>query len=46
MRLHGSRGLSTRRWAGGLPLRLGVREGNRRDRVETPVAIEEWLALG
>ena len=30
----------------GLPLRLGVREGNRRERVETPGAIEECLALG
>ena len=31
---------------GGLPLRIGVRDGNRSDSVETPVAIEEWLALG
>jgi transposase len=31
---------------GGLPLRLGVRDGNRSDRVETPLAIEECLALG
>ena len=31
---------------GGLPLRLGVREGNRSDSVETPLAIEECLALG
>jgi transposase len=31
---------------GGLPLRVGVRDGNRSDRVETPVAIEAWLALG
>ena len=31
---------------GGIPLRLGVRDGNRGDRVETPVAIEECLALG
>src|SRR5919202_2103337 len=31
---------------GGLPLRLGVRDGNRSDSVETPVAIEECLALG
>jgi hypothetical protein len=31
---------------GGVPLRLGVREGNRSDRVETPVAIAECLALG
>jgi transposase len=31
---------------GGIPLRLGVRDGNRRDRVATPRAIEECLALG
>jgi len=31
---------------GGLPLRLGVRDGNRSDSVETPLAIEEGLALG
>jgi transposase len=31
---------------GGLPLRRGVRDGNRSDRVETPVAIEACLALG
>jgi len=31
---------------GGLPLRLGLRDGNTRDSVETPVAIEECLALG
>jgi transposase len=31
---------------GGLPLRVGVRDGNRNDSVETPVAIEECLALG
>jgi Domain of unknown function (DUF4277) len=31
---------------GGLPLRVGVREGNRSDSVATPVAIEECLALG
>jgi transposase len=31
---------------GGLPLRVGVRDGNRSDSVETPVAIEEYLALG
>jgi transposase len=31
---------------GGLPLRLGVRDGNRSDSVESPVAIEECLALG
>ena len=31
---------------GGIPLRLGVRDGHRRDRVETPLAIEACLALG
>jgi transposase len=31
---------------GGIPLRLGMRDGNRSDRVETPLAIEECLALG
>jgi len=31
---------------GGLPLRLGLRDGHTSDRVETPVAIEECLALG
>jgi transposase len=31
---------------GGLPLRVGMRDGNRSDSVETPVAIEECLALG
>jgi transposase len=31
---------------GGLPLRIGVRDGNRSDSVETPLAIEECLALG
>ena len=31
---------------GGLPLRIGLRDGNRSDRVETPLAIEECLALG
>jgi len=31
---------------GGIPLRIGVRDGNRSDSVETPVAIEECLALG
>lgn len=31
---------------GGLPLRLGVRDGNQSDSVETPIAIEECLALG
>jgi transposase len=30
----------------GLPLRLGVRDGNTSDRTETPVAIEECVALG
>ena len=31
---------------GGIPLRLGVRDDNRSDSVETPGAIEECLALG
>jgi transposase len=31
---------------GSLPLRLGVRDGHRSDSVETPLAIEECLALG
>jgi len=31
---------------GGIPLRLGLRDGNRSDSVETPVAIEACLALG
>ena len=31
---------------GGVPLRLGVRDGNCSDSVATPVAIEECLALG
>jgi transposase len=31
---------------GGIPLRVGLRDGNRNDSVETPVAIEECLALG
>jgi hypothetical protein len=31
---------------GGLPLRVGLRDGNRSESVETPVAIEECLALG
>jgi transposase len=31
---------------GGIPVRLGMRDGNRSDSVETPVAIEECLALG
>jgi len=30
----------------GLPLRLGVRDGQTRDSPETPVALEEWVALG
>src|SRR5215471_1508898 len=30
----------------GLPLRLGVRDGNTRDSTETPGAIEEWMARG
>ena len=32
--------------AGGIPLRLGLHDGNRSDSVETPLAIEECLALG
>ncbi len=31
---------------GGLPLRLGMRDGNTSDSVETPVAMEACLALG
>src|SRR2546429_8214070 len=31
---------------GGIPLRLGLRDGNRSESVETPLAIEECLALG
>ena len=31
---------------GGVPVRLGMRDGNRSDRVETPGAIAECLALG
>jgi transposase len=31
---------------GGIPLRVGLRDGNCSDRVETPVAIAECLALG
>jgi hypothetical protein len=31
---------------GGIPLRLGVRDGHRRDSVETPLALEEGLAWG
>ncbi len=30
----------------GLPLRMGVRDGNTSDSIETPVAIEECVALG
>src|SRR5215813_9984492 len=30
----------------GLPLRMGVRDGNTSDSTETPVAIEEYVALG
>jgi transposase len=31
---------------GGVPRRIGVHDGNRNDSVETPLAIEECLALG
>jgi transposase len=31
---------------GGLPVRVGIRDGNTSDSTETPVAIEECLALG
>src|SRR5215470_7285391 len=31
---------------GGLPLRVGLRDGHRSDSVETPLALEECLALG
>jgi len=31
---------------GGIPLRVGLRDGNRSDSVETPVAIAECVALG
>ena len=31
---------------GGLPLRVGVRDGNWNESVETPLAIAECLALG
>jgi transposase len=31
---------------GGLPLRVGLRDGNRSESVETPLAIEECLAWG
>jgi transposase len=34
------------RGASGLPLRIGVRDGNTSDSVETPLAIEECLSLG
>jgi transposase len=34
------------RGEGGLSLRLGRRDGKRSESVETPLAIEEWLALG
>jgi len=32
--------------AGGVPVRLGMRDGNRSESVETPVAIAACLALG
>jgi len=31
---------------GGLPLRLGLRDGHTNDSTEPPIAIEEGLALG
>src|SRR5918911_2024085 len=31
---------------GGIPLRVGLRDGNHSDSIETPLAIEECLALG
>jgi len=31
---------------GGIPLRVGIRDGNTNDSTETPVAFEECLALG
>jgi transposase len=31
---------------GGVPLRLGIRDGNTSDSTETPVALEECVALG
>jgi transposase len=31
---------------GGLPLRVGIRDGNQSDSTETPLAIEECLTLG
>jgi hypothetical protein len=34
------------RGEGAIPLRVGLRDGNRSDRVDTPVAIEACLALG
>jgi len=34
------------RGEGGIPLRVGLRDGNRSDRVEPPVAIAACLALG
>jgi len=34
------------RGAGGLPLRLGLREGKRSDSLATPLALEACLALG
>jgi hypothetical protein len=44
---HPAHVLSTGRGGdGGLPLRVGMRDGNRSDRVETPRAIEECLAVG
>ena len=30
----------------GVPLRVGLRDGNTSDSTETPMAIEEYLALG
>jgi hypothetical protein len=30
----------------GLPLRMGLREGNTRDSPATPRALEAWVALG
>ena len=31
---------------GGVPLRMGVRDGKRSESVETPLALEECLSLG
>jgi hypothetical protein len=31
---------------GGLPLRVGIRDGHTSESTETPVAFEECLALG